>query len=143
MGPIGTVRQLYLPFGYSKGNVDMQLGFIKRVGGDKKLLTAELTVKHGKNQVTESVTLTWDDSLKGFVATSSGVKTLYRDSDTIKVVFSINKLNLNKAMTLIINKLINDEHPLKQEEEVDIDELNDIVDELILKVEGLKKKVKD
>jgi hypothetical protein len=58
MGPIGTVRQFYLPFGFSKGNVDMQLGFIKRDGGDKKLLTAELTVKHGKNQVTESATLT-------------------------------------------------------------------------------------
>jgi uncharacterized coiled-coil protein SlyX len=47
-------------------------------------------------------------------------------------------------MTLKINKLINDKNPLKEkEEEVDIDELNDIVDELIVKVEGLKKKVKD
>ena len=140
MGPIGTVRKSYLPFGFSKGNVDMQLTKIKRVDRDKELLTALVTVKNGKEYVTESATLKWNVKEEGFDVRSNGVKTLYSDSDTIKVEFSIEEINLDETLTLKINKLINDVNKLKEhvdelkedheELEKDVDELKD-VDEVI------------
>merc|ERR1712046_26282 len=140
MGPIGTVRQSRLPCVFSKGNVYTQLIGIKRQDGDKELLSAELIVKHGKKQVTESATLKWDHALEGFVATSSGVKTLYTELNTIKVHFSIKELNLQKTMTLDINKSISDENYLEEEKEVD--EEVDIVD-LNEKVIHLENKVNE
>ena len=137
MGPIGTVRQSYLPFGYSKGNVDMQLTEITRVNGSKENLTALVTVKHGKEYVTEHTTLTWNDKEEGFVLKSNGVKTLYRDSDTIKVEFSIEELDLSNNMELKINKLINDVNKLKEhvkdiKEDIEVIDasLNDLTDDV-------------
>ena len=146
MGPIGTVRKSYLPFGFSKGNVDMQLTEIKRVDRDKELLTALVTVKNGKEYVTESATLKWNVKREGFVVRSNGVKTLYSDSDTIKVEFSIEEINLHETLTLKINKLINDVNKLKEhvdELKEDHEELEKDVDELKEDHEELEKDVNE
>jgi uncharacterized protein YoxC len=112
----------------------MQLTEIKRVDGDKELLTALVTVKNGKEYVTESATLKWNVKREGFVVRSNGVKTLYSDSDTIKVEFSIEEINLHETLTLKINKLINDVNKLKE----DVDELKEDHEELEKDVDELK-----
>jgi hypothetical protein len=126
MGPIGTVRQSYLPFGYSRGKVDMQLTEITRVNGSKANLTALITVKHGEKYVTEHATLTWNDKYEGFVLKSNGVKTLYSESDNIKVEFSMKDINLDETVTLKINELINDVNKLKEH----VKELKEDVEDL-------------
>ena len=66
MGPIGTVRKSFIPFGYSSGNIHMQLTHIRRVNRNKEMLTALVTVKYGEKHVTESAKLTWNAEIKAF-----------------------------------------------------------------------------
>merc|ERR1711907_689530 len=150
MGPIGTVKRSFLPFGFSRGNVDMHLSDIKRVDGDKEKLTALLTVKRGKHQKTEHARLTWNANHEGFVVKSSGVDTVIDDSGSIEVEFSMEELDLDKKMKLKMDKSINEDNPLKEEEEVeeeeeeeevDIKDLKEQLEELMEKVEGLMEKV--
>merc|ERR1711907_277449 len=117
MGPIGTVKRSFLPFGFSRGNVDMHLSDIKRVDGDKEKLTALVTVKRGKHQKTEHARLTWNAKHEGFVVKSSGVDTVIDDSGSIEVEFSMEELDLDKKMKLKMDKSINEDNPLKEEEE--------------------------
>ena len=100
MGPIGTVKRSFLPVGYSRGSVKMQLNNIKRVGSDKESLTGLLTVKNGSNQVTESATAKWSSSDGGFKVKSSGVSTIIDGEDSISVVFDMSDLSLKKTMKL-------------------------------------------
>merc|ERR1711907_205523 len=154
MGPIGTVKRSFLPFGFSRGNVDMHLSDIKRVDGDKEKLTALVTVKRGKHQKTEHARLTWNAKHEGFVVKSSGVDTVIDDSGSIEVEFSMEELDLDKKMKLKMDKSINEDNPLKEEEEeeeveeeveeeeeeeeVDIKDLKEQLEELMEKVEGLE-----
>ena len=103
MGPIGTVKRSFLPVGYSRGSVKMQLNNIKRVGSDKESLTGLLTVKQGNNQVSETATAKWSSSDGGFKVKSSGVSTIIDGEDSISVVFDMSDLSLNKTMKLNLN----------------------------------------
>ena len=100
MGPIGTVKRSFLPVGYSRGNVEMQLTNITRANNDKESLTALLTVKKGNNQVSETATVKWSSSDGGFKVKSSGVSTIIDGEDSISVVFDMSDLSLTKTMNL-------------------------------------------
>ena len=164
MGPIGTVKRDILPFVFTRGNVAMQLTEIKRVDRNKKHLKGSLTVKHGKHQTTEHARLTWNAKDEGFVLETNGVKTLYQDSETIDVEFTMKELHLHKKnMKLKMDKSIHEDKPLKEEEEEEeevdeeleeqvdaikvlqeqVEELTVQVDELTNEVEELKQKVAD
>ena len=54
MGILADVRKNRLPIGYSRGNVEMQLTGIKRVGADKEQLSASIVVKHNNSQNTHN-----------------------------------------------------------------------------------------
>lgn len=100
MGILGDVRKNHLPIGFSRGNVEMQLTGIKRVGADKEQLSASIVVKHNNSQETVSATLEWDSDEKVFVVDAEGITASVGDSGSLEVTFNLPSLNLEKTMTL-------------------------------------------